>query len=109
MTQEQVSVLFGVTECCVTNWELHHSKPEIRYYPKIISFIGYCPYSPSSDLTDRLKAVREALGLTQRDLQKLLQIDQSTITGWERKVHRPGKKLSERIQRFLLSPDSENS
>lgn len=30
LTQEQVGVILGVTECCVVNWELHHSKPELR-------------------------------------------------------------------------------
>lgn len=40
LTQEQVSVAFGVTECSVTNWELCRTEPEIRYYPKIIEFIG---------------------------------------------------------------------
>lgn len=101
LTQEEVSVIFGVTECCVTNWELGHSAPEIRYYPRIIEFIGYCPYVPTTDLVERVKAVRQALGMNQEQLAKLLNVDESELASWERREHKPIRKSQHTLMSFL--------
>ncbi|MBL8206843.1 MAG: helix-turn-helix domain-containing protein [Blastocatellia bacterium] len=101
ITQEQAGVIFGVTECSVTNWELGHSEPEIRYYPMIIEFIGYYPYVPTSDLVERVKAVRIALGLSIEKLAEVLSVDKSSIASWERRQHRPGRKSRQLLLSFL--------
>ncbi len=44
----------GVSECCITNWKLGHTKPELRYIPQIIEFISYCLYDTTGDLIDRV-------------------------------------------------------
>lgn len=103
LTQLQAGAIIGVSESCVTNWELGHTEPEICYVPAIIEFIGYCPYTPTADLIARLRAIRWAFGLTQEKLAKLMGVDESSLYSWEREEHRPTKKSREVIARFLSS------
>jgi transcriptional regulator with XRE-family HTH domain len=111
LTQAQTGAIVGVSECCVTNWELGHTKPEIGYIPAIIEFIGYCPYIPTTDLIARLKTIRWAPGLTQEKLAKLMGIDESSLCSWERGEHRPTKKsrkvIAELLSTLTLSPQRE--
>lgn len=94
-------MIFGVTECSVTNWELCRTEPEIRYYPKIIEFIGYCPYVPTKDLVERVKLVRLALGLSHERLAEILQVDKSSLAAWERQEHKPVNKSRHILISFL--------
>ncbi len=94
-------MIFGVTECCVTNWELRRSEPEIRYYPQIIAFIGYCPYVPTTHLVEQVKAIRCALGMSQEQLAKILQVDESSLASWERHDHQPVRKSQQILRSFL--------
>ena len=92
-----------MTECCITNWELGHTEPEIGYIPAIIEFIGYCPYIPAADITARLKTIRWAYGLTQEKLAKLMGVDESSLCSWERGEHYPTRKSRSVIAGFLSS------
>lgn len=99
----QVAERIGVTECSITNWELNRTEPEIGYIPYIIEFIGYCPYIPTRSLTERLKTVRWALGLSYKRLARILGTDVSNLVGWERRKHLPTKKSLKIIETFLAS------
>jgi len=101
LTQAQVGTVIEVSECCVTNWELGHTEPEIGYVPVILEFIGYCPYTPTADPIVRLKSIHWSLGLTRERLAKLIGVDESSLCSWERVEHRPTKKSREVIARFL--------
>ena len=82
--QRKVGKEIGVDEFTIHNWEKGKSTPLITHYPAIIRFLGYDPGQPR-DLTipELLKAKRRQLGLTQRQVARLLHVDPSTITGWE--------------------------
>jgi len=99
----QVADRFGVDEATITNWELHRTEPEVRYIPKIIEFIGYCPYIPTADPIARLSAIRWALGLSQEKLAKLMGVDESSLCSWERGEHSPTNKSRTAILGFLSS------
>lgn len=102
--QEQVAQILGVTEQSISNWELGHSEPEARYIPRIIEFIGYCPYDPVGDLIERMRTIRRALGLTQEQMSKILGVDESSLASWERREHKLVKRSQEIIRAFLRSP-----
>lgn len=102
LTQEQTAQILGVTETCITNWELNRNRPEVRYMPKIIAFIGYCPYNTVGDLIDRVETVRQAFGFTRKQLAKILQVDESSLAGWVRREHKPEKRSQEILRSFLL-------
>ncbi len=57
--------------------------------PRLIAFLGYCPYDPDASLKKRLTAAREALGLSRRDVACLLGVDDSTVSRWESGERRP--------------------
>ena len=99
----QVAQIFGISESCMTNWELHRAEPDIRYIPAIIRFIGYCPYIPTSSLTQRLRAVRWALGITHRRLAPIMGVDPDSIIVRETGRHQPVKKSMQAIKTFLDS------
>jgi len=70
--------------------------------PKIIAFIGYCPYNAAGDLIDRVETVRQVLGLTQKKMAKILHVDESSLAGWVRREHKPEKRSQEILRHFLL-------
>src|SRR5262245_11768356 len=111
LTQAQTGAIIGVSECCVTKWEMGNTEPEIGYVPAIIEFIGYFPYIPTADPIARLRAVRWAMGLTQDKLAKLMGIDESSLRSWERGERRPTRKSRKIIAGFFssltLSPQRE--
>lgn len=103
--QIQVAERLGIDEDTIVNWELGRTKPEVKYIPRIIEFVGYYPYVPTTDLCQRLKAVRRAFGLTQEQLARALHLDESSINSWERGEHQPVKQSQEVIHAFLANPE----
>lgn len=96
--------ILGVTEQSITNWELGHSEPEVRYIPQIIEFTGYCPYDPAADPIDRVEMIRKAFGWTQEQMAKTIKVDESSLASWVRREHKPVKLSQEVIQKFLKNP-----
>jgi hypothetical protein len=45
----------------VGNWEVNVSKPEIRYMPAIIKFLGYNPLAEAKTLAEQLVRQRTTL------------------------------------------------
>lgn len=86
LTQYEVSIILKVTECSVFNWEKSRCLPKVKHYPDIISFLGYNPFGSNSDpetLHQKLKWNRTRLGLSHRNIGKILGVDGSTIAEWE--------------------------
>lgn len=48
LTQKDIAKIIGVSEDCITYWENGRSKPQKRYYYKIIELLGYDPFPNSS-------------------------------------------------------------
>ncbi len=92
----------GVEETTISNWENNRSKPKIYLLPKIIQFLGYTPFELTNEtIGDKIIAYQKEHGLSQRKLAKLLSVDQTTIRDWESNVHKPSKKLLDRISEVL--------
>ena len=102
MTQLALANIIGVDECTVTNWEKNHSQIRLYLLPKIIEFLGYVPFQlPKETISGQLMAYRKLHGLTQRNLAKLLSVDETTIRDWENGKHKPMKKLLNRISKLV--------
>jgi len=93
--------MLKVTTETVTNWELNHTEPEISYIPRIIEFIGYCPYIPTHSPIARLGLIRQALGLSYRALAKKVGVDESSLIRYARGKGKPARKPLAKIQAFL--------
>jgi transcriptional regulator with XRE-family HTH domain len=81
----------GVNKDTIHNWETNRTEPEVRMIPHIIDFLGYAPYNPNWPFGERLRAVRSALGLSQEQLARRAELDESTVAKWEREEHRRSK------------------
>ena len=43
LLQKEIAKEIGVNKSTITNWELNHNYPELRFIPAIIEFLGYWP------------------------------------------------------------------
>jgi hypothetical protein len=85
----------------VFNWEAQISKPEIRYMPAIIEFLGYNPLPEAVTMGERLVRQRTTLGLTQKNVAGRLGIDTGTLARWERGEREPTGRFLECVERFV--------
>ena len=85
----------------LNNWERNRTWPALRMLPRIISFLGYAPYDASWNLAQRLKAIREAVGLSQARLASILGVDEGTVTQWELGRAQPSSRSRQRLETFL--------
>jgi transcriptional regulator with XRE-family HTH domain len=61
--QREVAEEIGVTKSTIWNWEAYRSAPQLRFIPKVITFLGYDPHSTASgSLGERLMAHRRSHG-----------------------------------------------
>ena len=86
----------------ICNWERQRTTPALPFIPRIIQFLGYAPYYPGAPLGNRLRAVRQAFGITQRGVAKLLGVDWTSVRDWETGKRQPIRICRARILSFLL-------
>jgi len=63
-----------VSASAYRSWERYGISPQIKYYPKIMQFLGYCPIQYCQSEAHRLKLMREHIGLPYRQVDKLLKL-----------------------------------
>lgn len=86
LRQRDVAAELGVTEQTVRHWESGKHPPPVRRVPGIQAFLGFCPYDPAWTFGRRLRAAREAQGLSRRHAAALVGVDEGTIARAERDV-----------------------
>ncbi|MDD5695257.1 MAG: helix-turn-helix transcriptional regulator [Bacteroidales bacterium] len=94
LSQPRVAKIINVTADSITNWELNRNEPQLKYIPKIISFLGYVP----TICENPIKNYRIQKGLTQKAISKILGIDPSTLGRIENDT---GKRISKAIKEKL--------
>ena len=107
--QKEVAALIGVRECNIWNRENNWCQPAVRFIPKIIDFLGYAPFTPKPSLSEWLKMVRSATGLSQKALARALGMEESTINDWERARHRPAAESLGRIRDLLTATETRKT
>jgi len=105
LTQRQVAEdILKTSVDNVRNWETHRTQNIfLRFRPKILDFIGFCPCDVSLPIGLKLRERRENFGLTVKDLARLLNVDPCTIASWERNEHQPSQRSVKIIEFFLKS------
>lgn len=71
----------------------------MKFIPKLINFIGYIHYDVLKlSFGERIKTIRQSLGMTGRELAKELGIHPDTLFSWEKGEHKPTRKLKKRLK-----------
>jgi transcriptional regulator with XRE-family HTH domain len=99
--QREVAEQIGVTTSCIFNWESNAARPDIRYMPAIIRFLGYDPLPEPQNCGERLVWRRTSLGLSQKAAAKQLGVDSGTLARWERGEREPTGSFLVLVQRFV--------
>lgn len=99
--QREVAVRIGSDESSVWLWENGRRKPELKWMPAILTFLGYDPRPKPLTVGQQLCWYREGRGWSQKRLAKELHVDQTTVARWERGEREPGGALSERVKALL--------
>jgi transcriptional regulator with XRE-family HTH domain len=105
LTQEQLAKQLEVTESTVNNWERGRSSPDVRAFPRVLSWLGYDPRPEGSSLPERVAATRRGRGLSQREFAAMLGTDQSSVARWETGRARPSRRYAEALD---LLQDNES-
>lgn len=101
ITQKEVAKLLEATEDSIVNWERGYKMPQIYLLPKIINFIGYCPYDLEIPIAQKLVIWRSFNGLSQKRMAALLEIDPTTLAKWEQGKKKPNKNFWDLYQQIL--------
>jgi transcriptional regulator with XRE-family HTH domain len=102
LIKRQLSLNLNVSDITIYLWEKNKVKPSLAQIPKIIKFLGCDPFEITVEtLGDRIKEYRRIHGLTQKKLAEQLEVDQTTLAGWERGEHLPSKKFLNKLAAVL--------
>ena len=100
--QSEVAHIIGVEETSIYNWESNRSNPSVKYIPKIIKFLGYIPnIFPNKTLGEKLIYYRMVNGLSQKEMAMRLEIDQGTLSKYEKTNCCKEKSLFQKLLRQL--------
>ncbi|WP_462231513.1 helix-turn-helix domain-containing protein [Mucilaginibacter sp.] len=90
LMQRDAAKIIGVSEDSVTYWENNRAQPQIRHYRAIIAFLGYYPFDHETEsFAGRLRQLRYSLGYTYKQLGAAINVNGSTVRGWEHSINIP--------------------
>jgi len=103
LPQREVAERLGTNSGTITNWELGHTRPEIRFLPGIVRFLGYEPWAAGASVGESLLTFRQEQGLSQAEFARLLGIDPATLSRWERGLRVPSGRYARLVETCLAS------
>jgi DNA-binding transcriptional regulator YiaG len=89
MYQKDLARMLGTDMASLRNWEMGRSVPVTRFMPAIIKFLGRDPRPRPQKFSALLRHLREALGLSQEALARMIGADESALSDWEAERHWP--------------------
>ena len=104
--QREVAKVLAADPHSVTEWGEGPHKPGIRFWPAIITFLGYDPHPEPRTLCERPRAKRRALGLSIAEAAQRLGVDEETFGKWERENRVPIERHVGAVTRFLRPLDA---
>jgi transcriptional regulator with XRE-family HTH domain len=107
LLQRQVAKKLGVNVASVCNWENSLTKPDLKYMPAIIRFLGYNPLPPRKGWADRLVQARTAIGITQKEAAARIGVDPCTLARWEQGAREPAGAFAAQALCFLDAAEAK--
>src|SRR5438309_828447 len=62
--------------CSLKNWEEARTRIEVRFYPRIIGFLGYNPLADAGSLGEAVRRERISRGWSRRELARRASVDE---------------------------------
>ena len=101
LLQKDVARIIQVDTKSIIFWENNRHEPNIQHHPKIVGFLGYCPYRCPKTYGERLRLYRVHQGLSREKLARILKVDPASIRRWEARKEPPGKFWQKKINWFM--------
>jgi len=95
--QSQVAEIINVETDTITNWEMNRYQPNLRFIPKIISFLGYSPIKEENPM----KRYMIEKGISQNELAMIIGVDESIIIKAENKEGNISKTAINKLNSFF--------
>jgi transcriptional regulator with XRE-family HTH domain len=105
--QAQVAKILGASQATVLNWEKGRTKVTVRHLPAVLRFLEYDPRKLPETLAERLRARRQAEGLSQRELAARLGVDPTTVARLERGRMPKALRVRRALEIFIDRPGSD--
>ena len=103
LSQKEAARAIGVSHKTYEYWETSRTRAAaVRHWPAILAFLGYDPRPAADTFGARVRAAREAEGLSERELARQLGLDPATVGAWERDaVRRPFPRIRAIFERYM--------
>ncbi len=100
--QRDAARSIGCRPAALGSWEKGRVAPDVRFWPAILAFLGCDPRPEPAGFGGRLRAAREAEGLSERELARRLGLDPGTVAAWEGdQVRRPFPRIRRVFEGYL--------
>jgi transcriptional regulator with XRE-family HTH domain len=86
---KDVAERLGTAATNVANWSKGRTAPGLKFWPRIIQFLGYDPRPAPETIGQAIRRHREGQGMTQEELASSLHVDPTTLARWEQGARRP--------------------
>ncbi len=96
--QKELARRLGVSPWTLRLWEVGRTRPAIGQWVALIHFLGYDPIPTTEDIPSRVKTIRRRLGISQKELASILEVDPATVQKWE-----DGKGIPMELRGSVLS------
>ncbi len=79
LSQKEVRLRLQVGPMTLGRWENNRTRPQVRYFPRIIEFLGYDPFGEPRCLGEEIAARRRQMGLSRKRLAKQFGMGEATL------------------------------
>jgi len=79
LTRKAAAGCLGIDEGTVKNWECGRTRPDVRFYPAVISFLGYNPLPEPESAGAAIVRARTERGHSRKRLGEMAGVDEATV------------------------------
>lgn len=102
LSPQEAAARIGTRYGTYRRWERGLDRPSARFHAGVVSFLGHDPEPDPRELGERIRAAREAEGLTRSQLAERLDISSSTAKAWETgSISRPSPRVLGIFENYL--------
>jgi transcriptional regulator with XRE-family HTH domain len=108
--QREAAWAIGCGPLTFFHWEKGRVAPDVRFWPAILRYLGHDPRPEPAAFGGRIRAAREAEGLSERELARRLGLAAGTVAVWERgEMGRAYSRIWWVFERYLAAAQAPGS